>query len=663
MNVNKWEKSAELLLKGFLKKIDIDDYYGVAVDVVPDNYSGYDIHISFLMKKPFKLGDSDILHNKRAKLVSLIKDFLPELGGRLHISTSTSTVSNYNEVTKPWYEKLKKERLEESILKELRNYNSLYDPEIINEVSKKKVLINKVGLSEENAEYLDKVCGPLAVWMANKLIDLQLDNMKSWQNRGIETELTKENALEKLNSGNIKNYYGQKITEIMDWIRVGLDGNVSEYKGLSIPELLVKSKEWHDSLGVSGGEINYIEKHPVIKDFRNEDGEGFYWADLETNDSPEECSRMGHCGRTAWGNNIYSLREVKKLPGGKYTINKSHLTASIGNDGTLYQLKGPKNSKPKEEFHNYILPLFFVEDEDGYLIQGFGSEYASDRDFKLTDLPNEVLVNLYHNRSDLFKTRSLQRKLVDLGIIEKPEVDYNITLNISPDKVGNYVDGDFVLSRRKVKTTTPAGQTYDRTVETWLFETILSGDAWELWENYDVDWKSSLQYDVDDENEKRIRDLLKHIAQKENPDFNEEEFNNEDIDDLIETWDEDYEIRRAISNATSNAESDEYVNYLYKELKGELEEYGQVEKMNDEGVILHVNVEPFLDNLDEDWYDDYMERCDDDIECVFEEMLSQGDIDKPKFSTDDRWYPSIDTRNFNDMLADYIGEAEYHYTK
>ena len=178
-----------------------------------------------------------------------------------------------------------------------------------------------------------------------------------------------------------------------------------------------------------------------------------------------------------------------------------------------------------------------------------------------------------------------------------------------------------------------------------------------------MDWKSSLQYDVDDENEKRIRDLLKHMAQKENPDFNEEEFNNADIDDLIETWDEDYEIRRAISNATSNAESDEYVNYLYKELKGELEEYGQVEKMNDEGVILHVNVEPFLDNLDEDWYDDYMERCDDDIECLFEEMLSEGDIDKPKFSTDDRWYPSIDTRNFNDMLADYIGEAEYHYTK
>jgi hypothetical protein len=146
---------------------------------------------------------------------------------------------------------------------------------------------------------------------------------------------------------------------------------------------------------------------------------------------------------------------------------------------------------------------------------------------------------------------------MELGIIEKPEIDYNLTLKINPDDVTNYVNGDWVLNRRKVKNTTPAGREIERTVETWLFETILSGDAYELWDNYDVDWKSSLQYDVDDTNEKRIRDLLKHIAQKNNPDFDEETFNDEDTEELIENWDDDNEISRAISNATSNAESDE----------------------------------------------------------------------------------------------------------
>ena len=554
--------------------------------------------------------------------------------------------------------------LNEEVLNLLRNYNTTYEKELVTEASKKKVLIDKVGLSEPNAEYLDEVCGPLSVWMANKLIDLQLNNMRSWESRGIETKLTKQNALEKINSGNLKNYYGQKVTEIMDWIRVGLNGRIGEYKDLSIPELLTKSKEWHESLGIGGGEINYVEKHPIVKDFRNEDGEGFYWVDLETNDSPEECSRMGHCGRTAWGNIIYSLREVKQIPGGKYTMNKSHLTASISNNGTLYQLKGPKNSKPKEEYHNYILPLFYVQDEDGdYLIQDFGSEYAADRDFKLTDLPNEVLVNLYNNRPELFNTRSLQRKLTELGIIEKPDIDYNVTIKTTPEGLGKYVDGDWIYRRYKQKVKTPAGHEIERTVEVTMFEIVLSGDVYELWENWDVDWKTSLDYHVDKTNEKKIRDIIRGIASKENDEFNEEEFDSTTTKDLIDEWDNDGEIARAISNATSNAESDDYANYLYKELKSAVEEYGEIEKIDDSEIIFHVNTEPYIDSVDERWLDDYMERCDDDIPCVFDELVGEGEIDKPKFSPDERWYPSVDDRNFNDMLSDYLHDAEYHYTK
>jgi hypothetical protein len=170
------------------------------------------------------------------------------------------------------------------------------------------------------------------------------------------------------------------------------------------------------------GQINYTEENPILLDFRNEDGIGFYWVNLETKNSTEECKRMGHCGTSHYGI-LYSLRETKKLPGTKYTINNSISTAAIGGDNILYQLKGPKNSKPKEEFHQYILPLFYVEEDGEYLIQGFGSEYRSDQDFKLSDLPNNVLIDLYKNRPELFGTFSpisLQKKLVELGVIEKP---------------------------------------------------------------------------------------------------------------------------------------------------------------------------------------------------------------------------------------------------
>jgi hypothetical protein len=196
-----------------------------------------------------------------------------------------------------------------------------------------------------------------------------------------------------------------------------------------------------------------------------------------------------------------------------------------------------------------------------------------------------------------------------------------------------------------------------------MFETILSGDAWELWDNYDVDWKMYLQYEVDDENEIKIRDLLRIIASKDNDEFDSESFENEDIEGLINEWDDDYEIRRAISSAASNAESSYYVNYLYKTLKDALEEYGTVEKMNDEGVILHINTKPFLDDIADEYLDEYMERCDDDIECVFNEALHEGDIQKPKADFDDRYYPDVDKGYFNEMLGDNLSEVEYNLTK
>jgi len=527
-----------------------------------------------------------------------------------------------------------------------------FNKKIILETSKKNILIDKLGFSEQSAKMLDKVAGSLSVIIANKIIDFQLQALTQGRN----TDYTRKNAVDALNSGNLKNLLS-RITEVMDWVRVGLNGKLGEYQNLGFKELIYKSKEWHNSLGVSSGQINYEEKNPILIDFRKKNGEGFYWVDLQTNNSTEECERMGHCGRTGSGNNLYSLREVKKLPGGKYTINKSHLTASIGNDGTLYQLKGPKNSKPKDEYHNLILPLFYYETDDDFLINDFGTEYAAERDFKVTDLPNEVIINLYENRPELFESRKLKLKLAKLGIIKGPEINFNVKIKTNPDRLQDIVSGDYVINRRKVVKTTPAGNKYEQKVETWLFETILSGDAWELWQNYDVDWKSSLNYNVNSENEKKIEELLKIMASKNNTDFNEEEFNDMSLEDKIEEYDDDHEIRSAISNATSNAESSDYVNHLYEELKSALEELGPVEKMNDEEVIFTINMEDYIDNLDSYWYDEYMDRCDDNLECVFFEMIG-NDIDKPKFDVDDRWYPDIDETYFNEMLSDYLSDVE-----
>ena len=242
---------------------------------------------------------------------------------------------------------------------------------LVMEASKKDVLVNKLGLREEHAEFFDRTCGGLSVIIFKKYLRFIFHVMKNSPGEEFTT-LSEKEVIEALNrNSSIPGNHKQWVQSIMDWVRVGLNGRLNQYQDLNFTELYNESKEWHDSLNLGQGDVNYKEENTIIKDFRDADGYGFYWADLNTNTSDEECKRMGHCGRTGSNNNLYSLRENKKLPGGKFTLNKSHLTASIGNDGILYQLKGPKNSKPQEEFHQYILPLFFVlggggeEEEEG----------------------------------------------------------------------------------------------------------------------------------------------------------------------------------------------------------------------------------------------------------------------------------------------------------
>jgi hypothetical protein len=520
------------------------------------------------------------------------------------------------------------------------------------EASKKKILMDKLGLNEENAEILDELAGPLSVWMANKFIDYYIGYYGGFTKELTRDEL-KKYTIERINQDVSIYRQRQKITEIMDWVRVGLNGNLGDNKNTHLEALLRKSKEWHDSLDIGTGDINYVENNPIVLDFRDENGDGFYWADLQTGNSTEECDRMGHCGRSSYGT-LYSLREVKVL-NPKYRINKSHVTASIGNDGILYQMKGVKNSKPKDEYHKYILPLFYVLGgggyEEDYLIQGFGTEYASERDFKLSDLGNDVIIDLYKNRPELFDTRSLQRKLAELGLIEKPVIDYNIKLEISPEKVGDYVNGDYVISRRKVKKRTPAGTEYDATIETWLFETIIANDAWELWESGDNDWKQIVEYNLNEENSEKIREIIRESE------GDEKDLDDRSIEELIEDFDHNWEIRSALTNAYSNMEADSYVNYLNDTLRDCLVEYGSIEKMDDTGVILNIDVKPFIEYIDDDVLDDRLEHCNDDYRCLFIELVGDEYIDKPKFRTNDYWYPDIDYNGFNELASEYLNDV------
>jgi hypothetical protein len=528
---------------------------------------------------------------------------------------------------------------EKKIIEILKEYNSKYG--VLLEASKLDILTDekKFGMKKEIAEVFDEVGKKLAIWLANKYLKYYYDEGKKMAEKDIPNQQILEWAKERVNRL-IPQRLREGLIPIMDYIQVGLNGNKSSLDDLSILEIMSAQQQWHNSLGIGEGNINYIENAPILIDFRDENGEGYYWADLNVKNSPEECERMGHCGRSSYGY-LYSLRSDRKLPGGKFKLNRSHLTAAIGTDGILYQLKGPKNAKPKEEYHKYIQSLFDIEEDGNYLIQGFGVEYASQQDFKLSDLPEQTIRDLYSRRPELFNTRSLQRKLSEMGIVEVQPLQTTFTLEIDPKDVGDYLSGDYVYKTY--------GSAKDQKVKrVYFYETIMSDDAWEMWDNYDADWKSALEYNVDSENEKKIEEIINSMIEKQGGEVDEDM----SLVDKIEEYDENYDIRNAISSSINEVESNEYVKYLRDTIKDALNKLGNVFEFTNDNIKIQVDLNDF--GFPEDELDEYYENCYDDPACVFRELVSEDNIDLPKPSFDDRWYPSIDEDDFNQYLSDRL---------
>lgn len=581
---------------------------------------------------------------------------------------------------------------------------------IINEASKKDVLINKLGFNEENAAHIERICGPFSVWLGNKYIQGVFDNLRTFTKELSDEELKKV-VLEKINrnSGYDILNTGPKFVSIMDYIRIGLNGNNSTIKNLKFEELYNKSEEWHESLEIKGGDVNYKETNPIIIDFND----GYYWADLQTNNSPQECDRMGHCGKTAQGNTIFSLRKNIQLPGGKHTLNKSLLTASINKrNGTLYQLKGPKNSKPSEDYFKYILPLLYLKDSDGdYVIMSFGREYGHERDFKISDLPKDDILNLINDRPDLFDSEDilddvleknpeilpeiyqvnpqlfnppnnniidtkgeqfpglvkqiyqdypewfesikLQYLLFKLKLIDEDPLQWIFKIHIAPDEIEDYVKGGWSTGKRKTN--------YGTTINISVFESILNNDTWDLYQSYETDWKSSLNYYVDEENKNKIKTYLEEIRRNRGDDIDDVESDDMDIEELIDEYDDDSEISGAISRATETAEADDYHTHLTEALKEALNEYGEIIEMDESGVTLNINLKDKYDYLEnhrdyKKYFWEYMDNCNYEADCVFNELVTQGELEKPKFDIDDRWSPDINEEYFNLYLNDYLNE-------
>lgn len=551
---------------------------------------------------------------------------------------------------------------------------------IVKEAASKFNALKKMGFSDKLAKEINDICRGYSIWIANAIINESMDLGK-----------TREEAVALIERPNhFNNMYKEDLRMIMDWVHMGLEGDYKEYRNSSYLELIQLSRDWHDSLTESGAEIGYNEINPILIDFRDKDGIGYYWADLGGNYCSEESRRMGHCGRSSSGSKLYSLRKTYKQ-NQRTLLNKSVLTAAISSDGIITQLKGAKNSKPKEEYHKYIVELLThmntEEDGGGPFIKGFLSEYEASTDFQLSDLNNDDLKKVIEKNPELLNDIGtkiiLSLKFKDKSYIEGLNLD-NIRVKID-EAIITAIFGDNRSSRDYLS----SSQIHDillgdtENIFGNIYENLLSNDDF-------VDTYLNL---IDNNNKNLIIKLIKEFLDKKNINLNINENNitnfisklnkkrsfnyleEEELESNSSVYNEVYDfffdkILIPTSNAVNSSYRAEIEDRVYNYIVKNLSRVGKFENDNFPKIIVN-----FIKIVKDATYSSSMEnvstifsRIKDDgylnIEDIaYEFIVRLYDEDSEPYNETridlDHFYniTSLDKDHFNTLLKEYIEEA------
>jgi rubrerythrin len=147
--------------------------------------------------------------------------------------------------------------------------------------------------------------------------------------------------------------------------------------------------------------------------------------------------------------------------------------------------------------------------------------------------------------------------------------------------------------------------------------------------------------------------MVKEWAEKDGIELDEDY----DLIQAIEEIDTQGQIQSAIRSALSDCEGDSYSNYLYNQLKDAVSELGIVSNWGDNNISIDIDLEEMvIEHTTWETYEEALERCGGELSCTFYEMISNGDIEKPKFDPDERFTPDVDDNLFNEILIDRLNE-------
>jgi len=529
----------------------------------------------------------------------------------------------------------------------------------------KTIITQKIGLSEENADYLISMSPKLAVWLADSIVKEEIRDFKLTPNQTQNTDAYyKQYVLNRLNERRrfIQTNYGGAIRTIIDWIAHPLTPK-QNLKELSFQEAWDYANIFHEELKVLGGDIDYKEpeQNSIIHKYEKINDVEYYWVYIPSNFCNIESSRMGHCGRTGYGNTLISLRSIKPYGQG-HTISDSHVTIAYNpKEGLFYQAKGKKNQKPAEKYNWFIfdlitrmakgdLKLDLITERTEYTgnvdevvldFNGFGTEYDASEDYGFDDMSEADVRELYYIKPSVFDDFEGKYLLYDLGITkEQPETSFII------EKDAKNVD--YLMQTTGYR----SNIVYDILIGN-------TGDFYDNWSyNYEDGWKSAVDYYLDKDNEDRIIDEIVRITN-----YSKDEVKEKGIEHFLDGEDDEFDednfdnIKRAITTSISDAELFEYERYCFEQVKDALSELGVVKKLDDTGVTLGIELSNFLSRKEISGYMKSLQTKE--LDEVFWEAVSQSEIELPTFSIDDNFIPDPSKEDFNNILSDINLEQGY----
>ena len=193
---------------------------------------------------------------------------------------------------------------------------------IINEADNRKVIVDKIGLSQEMADWTHNISEKYSIWIANQIKKFNLD-------KASESDFRK----------------------ILDWKKVNQEVNLNKF---DFESALNTSNQWHQEQ-FKVQDIKLRNKDVFLKTGP------YFWVQLTTKeDCAEEGLSMGHCiggdghaPRIADGTyKAFSMRDSNNQP---------HITIEIDPKGRIIEFKGKENKIPNEKYLPYAFEFLLKE--------------------------------------------------------------------------------------------------------------------------------------------------------------------------------------------------------------------------------------------------------------------------------------------------------------